>query len=43
MNIGQVLEVNLGYCYKACGIKVMTPSSIPLVRTTSAILFDTAR
>ncbi len=25
MNIGQVLEVNLGYAAKACGIKVMTP------------------
>ena len=37
MNIGQVLEVNLGYAAKACGIKVMTPSSTLLVRTTSAI------
>ena len=37
MNIGQVLEVNLGYAAKACGIKVMTPCLTLPVRTTSAI------
>ncbi len=37
MNIGQVLEVNLGYAAKALRLEGHDPCSTPRVRTTSAI------
>ena len=43
MNIGQVLEVNLGYAAKACGIKVMTPVFDSARENDIGDTFDTAR
>ena len=43
MNIGQVLEVNLGYAAKACGIKVMTPVFDSAREADIGDTFDTAR
>ena len=43
MNIGQVLEVNLGYAAKACGIKVMTPVFDSARENDIGDAFDTAR
>ena len=43
MNIGQVLEVNLGYAAKACGIKVMTPVFDSAREKDIGDTFDTAR
>ena len=43
MNIGQVLEVNLGYAAKACGIKVMTPVFDSARENDIGETFDTAR
>ena len=43
MNIGQVLEVNLGYAAKACGIKVMTPVFDSAREDDIGDTFDTAR
>ena len=43
MNIGQVLEVNLGYAAKACGIKVMTPVFDSARENDISDAFDTAR
>ena len=43
MNIGQVLEVNLGYAAKACGIKVMTPVFDSARENDIVDTFDTAR
>ena len=43
MNIGQVLEVNLGYAAKACGIKVMTPVFDSARESDIGDTFDTAR
>ena len=42
MNIGQVLEVNLGYAAKACGIKVMTPVFDSARENDIGDTFDTA-
>ena len=42
MNIGQVLEVNLGYAAKACGIKVMTPVFDSARENDIGDAFDTA-
>ena len=43
MNIGQVLEVNLGYAAKACGIKVMTPVFDSARENDIGDAFDDAR
>ena len=43
MNIGQVLEVNLGYAAKACGIKVMTPVFDSARENDISDAFDFAR
>ena len=43
MNIGQVLEVNLGYAAKACGIKVMTPVFDSARENDITDAFNTAR
>ena len=43
MNIGQVLEVNLGYAAKACGIKVMTPVFDSARENDIGDTFDSAR
>ena len=43
MNIGQVLEVNLGYAAKACGIKVMTPVFDSARESDIGDAFDDAR
>ena len=43
MNIGQVLEVNLGYAAKACGIKVMTPVFDSARENDIGDAFDQAR
>ncbi len=43
MNIGQVLEVNLGYAAKACGLKVMTPVFDSAREADIGDTFDTAR
>ena len=43
MNIGQVLEVNLGYAAKACGIKVMTPVFDSAREKDIGDTFDAAR
>ena len=43
MNIGQVLEVNLGYAAKACGLKVMTPVFDSARENDIIDTFDTAR
>ena len=43
MNIGQVLEVNLGYAAKACGIKVMTSVFDSAREADIGDTFDTAR
>ena len=43
MNIGQVLEVNLGYAAKACGMKVMTPVFDSARENDIGDAFDSAR